>query len=232
MSKSCNAARNSFRLRHGLLLTSLISLFVTALGDLFARCDPVRRDRQFDRICQWFMTHDLVYARELRHVWLWDEWLGPGSTSASVSRKTWRAAAAATLGAATARRCVGSCPPRRTGVVAITADESTAATREEALSVGAHKVPTLRRQAIRRCARALRCRRRGARRRPIRSGDRGPQRGRASVFDAALAQTAPDAAPASRLGAATKDWVFVCMRLAYRRREPRMASLTHRRRFP
>lgn len=94
------------------------------------------------------MTHDLVYARELRHVWLWDEWLGPGSTSASFSRKTWRAAAAATLGAATAYRCVGSCPPRRTGVVVITADESTAATREAALSVGAQKVPTLPRQAI------------------------------------------------------------------------------------
>jgi hypothetical protein len=121
---------------------------MTALGDLVGRCDLVWRGRQFDRFCQWFMPYDLVYARELRHVWLWDEWLGPGSTSASVTRKTWRAGAAATLGAATARRCAGSCPPRLTGVIVITADASTAATRKAALSVSAQKVPTQPRQAI------------------------------------------------------------------------------------
>jgi hypothetical protein len=56
----------------------LVSLFMAALGDLLGRCDPDpgRRGRQFERICQWFLTHDPVYARELRHVWLWDEWPG------------------------------------------------------------------------------------------------------------------------------------------------------------
>jgi superfamily II DNA or RNA helicase len=49
---------------------------VTALGDLLGRLDPekVRRGKQFERICQWFLTHDPVYARELRRVWLWGEW--------------------------------------------------------------------------------------------------------------------------------------------------------------
>jgi predicted helicase len=53
-------------------------LVVTALGDLLGRLDPekVRRGRQFARICQWFLTHDPVYAHELRRVWLWDKWPG------------------------------------------------------------------------------------------------------------------------------------------------------------
>jgi predicted helicase len=34
----------------------------------------VWRGRQFERICQWFLTNDPVYKRELRHVWLWKEW--------------------------------------------------------------------------------------------------------------------------------------------------------------
>lgn len=38
--------------------------------------DSVRRGGQFERICQWFLTHDSVYAHELRHVWLWNEWPG------------------------------------------------------------------------------------------------------------------------------------------------------------
>jgi predicted helicase len=51
---------------------------VTALGNLLGRCDPDpgRRGRQFERICQWFLTHDPVYAGELRRVWLWNEWPG------------------------------------------------------------------------------------------------------------------------------------------------------------
>jgi predicted helicase len=28
------------------------------------------------RICQWFLTHDPVYAHELRRVWMWDDWPG------------------------------------------------------------------------------------------------------------------------------------------------------------
>jgi predicted helicase len=49
---------------------------MTALGDLLGRLDPdpVRRGRQFERICKWFLTHDPVRSGELRHVWLWKEW--------------------------------------------------------------------------------------------------------------------------------------------------------------
>ncbi|SON61726.1 Putative DNA repair helicase RadD [Mycobacterium simulans] len=50
------------------------------LGDLLDRLDPEpnRRGRQFERICQWFLTHSPVHAALLRpdRVWLWDEWPG------------------------------------------------------------------------------------------------------------------------------------------------------------
>ena len=59
---------------------------MAALGDLLGRCDPDpgRRGRQFERICQWFLTHDPVYARELRRVWLWDEWPGRWGADAGI----------------------------------------------------------------------------------------------------------------------------------------------------
>ena len=59
---------------------------VTALADLLGRLDPekVRRGRQFERICQWFLTHDPVYAHELRRVWLWDEWPGRWGADAGI----------------------------------------------------------------------------------------------------------------------------------------------------
>jgi hypothetical protein len=48
---------------------------LTVLGDLLGRLDPdpLRRGKQFEHICQWFLTYDPVYAHELRQVWLWDE---------------------------------------------------------------------------------------------------------------------------------------------------------------
>jgi predicted helicase len=51
---------------------------MTALGDLLYRLDtdPVRRGRQFERLCQWFLANDPVYKHELRRVWLWNEWPG------------------------------------------------------------------------------------------------------------------------------------------------------------
>lgn len=50
---------------------------MAALGELLTRLNPDRHKRgeQFERICQWFLTHDPVYGHELRRVWLWDEWL-------------------------------------------------------------------------------------------------------------------------------------------------------------
>ena len=66
------------------LTSSLVVM--TALGDLLGRLDPDpgRRGRQFERICQWFLTHDPVYAHELRRVWLWDEWPGRWGADAGI----------------------------------------------------------------------------------------------------------------------------------------------------
>jgi predicted helicase len=69
------------------LTFSLISLVaVAALGDLLSRLDPdrYRRGKQFERICQWFLTHDPVYAHELHRVWLWDEWPGRWGAEAGI----------------------------------------------------------------------------------------------------------------------------------------------------
>lgn len=48
--------------------------------------DPVRRGRQFERICQWFLTHDPVHSAMLRpdRVWLWDEWPGRWGVDAGI----------------------------------------------------------------------------------------------------------------------------------------------------
>ncbi len=53
------------------VLGPLVSVGMAALGDLLGLLDhdPARRGRQFERICRWFLTHDPVYARELRSVW-------------------------------------------------------------------------------------------------------------------------------------------------------------------
>ena len=50
------------------------------------RCDPdpVRRGKQFERICKWFLTNDPVYEHELRRVWLWDEWPGRWGADAGI----------------------------------------------------------------------------------------------------------------------------------------------------
>ena len=59
---------------------------MTALADLLGRLDPdpVRRGRQFERICQWYLTHDPEYAGELRQVWLWKDWPGRWGADAGI----------------------------------------------------------------------------------------------------------------------------------------------------
>lgn len=56
------------------------------LGDLLERLDPdpVRRGSQFERICKWFLTHEPVYAHELRQVWLWTDWPGRWGADAGI----------------------------------------------------------------------------------------------------------------------------------------------------
>ena len=38
--------------------------------------DEHRRGRQFERICKWFLENDPEYKREIKRVWLWDDWPG------------------------------------------------------------------------------------------------------------------------------------------------------------
>jgi hypothetical protein len=48
------------------------------LATLLERLDPDSgvRGRQFELICRWYLTTDPLYRRELKRVWLWDEWPG------------------------------------------------------------------------------------------------------------------------------------------------------------
>lgn len=59
---------------------------MAALGELLAGCDrePGRRRLEFERICQWFLTRDPVYALALRRVWLWSEWPGRWGDDAGI----------------------------------------------------------------------------------------------------------------------------------------------------
>ena len=56
------------------------------LGDLIDTLDPDDRLRglQFETICKWFLTHDPGYRRELKTVWLWDEWPGRWGADAGI----------------------------------------------------------------------------------------------------------------------------------------------------
>ena len=38
--------------------------------------DEQRRGRQFERVCKWFLENDPEYRREVKQVWLWDDWPG------------------------------------------------------------------------------------------------------------------------------------------------------------
>jgi len=48
---------------------------MSRLSHLLARLDEnnVRRGRQFELICRWFLTNDPLYQHQLKRVWLWDE---------------------------------------------------------------------------------------------------------------------------------------------------------------
>ena len=48
-------------------------------NELRAQFDPEderRRGKQFEYVCQWFLTNDPTYRAVLRKVWLWKEWTG------------------------------------------------------------------------------------------------------------------------------------------------------------
>jgi len=50
--------------------------------------DSGQKGKAWERLCQWFLQNDPVYASQLRHVWLWDEW--PGRWPDLVLPPTWR----------------------------------------------------------------------------------------------------------------------------------------------
>ncbi|AQT80276.1 hypothetical protein B1R94_14905 [Mycolicibacterium litorale] len=61
--------------------------YVAAFKELAARLDSTsttRKGAQFERICQWYLTTDPVYAAQLRHVWLWNEWPGRWGIDAGI----------------------------------------------------------------------------------------------------------------------------------------------------
>ena len=49
-------------------VTPLTALLGTLPSELYLR------GLAFERICQWFLINDPIYAVQLRHVWLWNEW--------------------------------------------------------------------------------------------------------------------------------------------------------------
>jgi superfamily II DNA or RNA helicase len=54
----------------------------TLLGHL--EPDPVRRGRQWERLCAWFLAHDPAYRALLREVWLWRDWPGRWGVDAGI----------------------------------------------------------------------------------------------------------------------------------------------------
>lgn len=63
---------------------------VGAFNDLFARLDPDPsvRGKQFERICQWFLSNDPMYKSTLPGVWLWNEWTGRWGGDAGIDLVT------------------------------------------------------------------------------------------------------------------------------------------------
>jgi superfamily II DNA or RNA helicase len=42
------------------------------------------KGKQFEHICKWFLMNDPVYVRQLRRVWLWNEWPGRWGSDAGI----------------------------------------------------------------------------------------------------------------------------------------------------
>lgn len=52
---------------------------MTTFDELLLQLDssnPVRRGRQFESLCEWWLRNDPTYRMKLRHVWTWDDWPG------------------------------------------------------------------------------------------------------------------------------------------------------------
>lgn len=115
---------------------------------------------------------------------------------APVSRKTWSAAAAVVLDETAASRCSAAALPRRPHVILVSAAAPTPATWAAAIAIGAQQVlllPAQERELVHELAEAAEAARDGQRRGEVIAVIGGRGGGGASMFAAALAQTANDA---------------------------------------
>jgi superfamily II DNA or RNA helicase len=46
--------------------------------------EPSCRGHQFERLCKWYLLNDPIYRRQLRRVWLWNEWPGRWGPDAGI----------------------------------------------------------------------------------------------------------------------------------------------------
>jgi hypothetical protein len=60
----------------------LVGMLATLLARLAP--DPGVRGKQFELLCRWYLTTDPLYRRELKRVWLWDEWPGRWGADAGI----------------------------------------------------------------------------------------------------------------------------------------------------
>ena len=115
---------------------------------------------------------------------------------APVSRKTWSAAAAVVLDETAASRCCAAALPRRPHVILVGAAAPAPATWAAAIAIGAQQVlllPPQERELVHELAEAAEAARDGQRRGEVIAVIGGRGGGGASMFAAALAQTANDA---------------------------------------
>jgi superfamily II DNA or RNA helicase len=56
------------------------------LGRLLTRLDDdrLRRGKQFERVCKWFLTNDPLYQHQVQRVRLWDDWPGRWGADAGI----------------------------------------------------------------------------------------------------------------------------------------------------
>ena len=58
--------------------SSTIALHMATLDQLISSlpADSGQKGKAWERLCQWFLKNDPVNSRQLRRVWLYDEWSG------------------------------------------------------------------------------------------------------------------------------------------------------------
>ena len=55
-----------------------------AFIDKLCQNDAYKRGKQFERVCKWFLENDPSYRRQIKKVWLWDDWPGRWGPDAGI----------------------------------------------------------------------------------------------------------------------------------------------------